>query len=76
METALSIAVRDGWRECPSALDRLTDNVLLGAEDWDDWDPDGDVDETGTEAHATDGSGLGMERSRNIERAMDSGSTD
>lgn len=67
------------------AIDRLCGIVFLGIDDdtlgnwegdWDDWDPDGDVDETGTEAHATDGSGLGMERSRNIERAMDSGSTD
>ena len=41
-------------------MDRLCGDVFLGAADWDDWDPDGDVDETGTEAHATDGPGLGI----------------
>jgi hypothetical protein len=66
MATDLSMSVRAGWRECPGALGRLTDNVMLGAEDWDDWDPDGEVDETGTETHATDGPGLGVGEERGL----------
>jgi hypothetical protein len=44
----------------PTPLHDLDDDTLGNWEgDWDDWDPDGPVDPTGTEAHATDWPGLG-----------------
>ena len=52
----MSIDLSSGWTA--QSMSRLCGSVYLGVEDWDDWDPDGPVDPTGTEAHATDGPGL------------------
>jgi hypothetical protein len=43
----------------PMPLHDIDDDTLGNWDgDWDDWDPDGPVDTTGTEAHATDGPGM------------------
>lgn len=44
------------WTE--QSVHHLCGDVYLGECDWDDWDPDGEVNPDGTEAHATSGPGL------------------
>jgi len=54
----------DGWdlaeRMIAAAETQLVAYHAADADYYDDWDPSGLVDQTGTETHATDGPGLGV----------------